>query len=141
MKKSAKKVFSIILVICILSTGMGAFASSVQPASVNSVMWTHIDTMSAGLTIGTLGYATGTVSLELSNTTDTGTLYMYLQRYVSGSWTNVTSWSVSGTNFISESGGYYVTSGYSYRIHAIGYVFTNGTLVETATQDSTTVSY
>jgi len=132
MRKTSKRILSIIMVICILTAGMGAFAS---------VQWTHIDALGAGLTIGALGYTTCTATVEISNSTDTGTLYMYLQRYVNGSWTNVTSWSTSGTVDLSLGGHYYVTSGYSYRVHAIAYIFTSGTLVETATQDSNSVYY
>lgn len=141
MKKSAKKILSIVLVICILSTGLGAFAATNQTMQPYSVMYTHIDALGAGLSMGALGYATCISSLEITNSTDTGTLYMFLQRYVSGSWTNITSWSVSGTPNLNQTGHYYVTSGYSYRVHAIAYIYTNGTLVETATQDSSSVYY
>jgi len=132
MKKASRRILSIILVICILTTCAGAFAS---------VEWSHIDALSAGLTIGTLGYTSDSATLEISNSTDAGTLYMYLQRYVNGSWSNVTSWSTSGTVNLSLAGHYYVTSGYTYRVHVIAYIFTSGTLVETATQDSFTVYY
>lgn len=141
MKKTATRILSIALIICILTTGIGAFAAEEQTASLKSVMWTHVDALGAGLSIGALGYTTCTSSLEITNSADTGTLYMYLQRYVSGSWVNVTSWSVSGSPNLNQTGHYYVTSGYSYRVHAIAYIYTNGTLDETATQDSNTVYY
>lgn len=132
MKKISRRILCVFLVVCLLTASSAAFAK---------VEWTHIDGLGAGLTIGTLGYATCTATVEISNSTDTGTLYMYLQRYVNGSWTNVTYWSTSGTVDVSLGGHYYVTSGYSYRVHAIAYIFTSGTLVETATQDSNSVYY
>lgn len=141
MKKASKRILSIILVICIITAGTGAFALDQPSSSSYSVMWTHTDALSAGLTINTSGYTSCSATLEISNSTDTGTLKMYLQRYVDGSWSNVTSWSTSGTVNLSLAGHNYVTSGYSYRVHAIAYIYTSGTLVETATQDSYTVYY
>jgi len=141
MKKTAKKVLSAVLVVCLLIAGVGAYASESSVASLYSIMWTHINALGAGLSIGTWGYSTCSASLELTNSSDTSTMYMYLQRYVNGSWTYVTSWSTSGSEDLSLAENYYVTSGYYYRVHVIAHVYTSGTLVETATQDSNSVYY
>ena len=141
MKKSMRRIISTVLAACILTIGTGALAAEAQISSPNSVMWTHTDFISAGLTIGNLGYATCSSSLEITNSTDTGTLYMKLQRYSNGTWNDVYTWSTSGYDCLTLGGNYYVTSGYQYRVHAIGYVFTGGTLEEITTQDSKQVYY
>jgi len=138
MNKTTKRIFSIILVACILTTGMGAFALEKQTVSP---MWTTINALTAGITVGALGYAACSASVEITSSSNTATLYMYLQRYVSGSWTNVYSWNASGSGDVNIGSHYYLTSGYYYRVHAIAYIFNSGTLLETATQDSTSVYY
>lgn len=142
MKKTSKKLFSIILVICILTMGIGAYATENANQGDYSIMWSNIDALGAGLSINSSGYATCTSSLELSYSADNGTLYMYLQRVVNGTWTNVNTWSTSGSVYVSQAGHYYVTSGYYYRVHAVAYIYNSqGTLKEIATQDSDTVYY
>lgn len=139
MKKATKRIFSVILVICILTTGLGALAQENVPQIVPFAMGSHICAIGAGLTITSSGFATCTSSLELMNTTDTATTYMYLQRLVNGSWTNVDSWSISGSIYIAQEASEYVMLTNYYRVHVIAYVFSAGTLVEIATQDSYTV--
>jgi len=141
MKKSMRRIVGTLLAVCILTSGMGAFAAEERSSNPVSVMWTHTDFISAGLTIGKLGYATCSASLEITNSTDTGTLYMKLQRYSNGTWNDVYTWNTSGSNRLVLGENYYVTSGYTYRVHAIGYVYTGGTLMETTTQDSQQVYY
>lgn len=143
MKKTVRDLLSIILVICLLTSSVGAYASeNTLQDGIYSPMWSNVDALGAGLTITSMGYATCTTSLEITNSGDTGTLYMYLQRYANGSWTDVTSWSTSGSFYVSQTGHYYVSSGYYYRVHAIAYIFSSsGTLKEIATQDSSTVYY
>lgn len=132
MKNTSQRILCILLVICLLTASSAAFAK---------VEWTRIDALGAGLTIGVLGYSTCSSYIELTNSTDTGTLYMNLQKYVNGYWTNVYTWSTSGTDNFSLVQNYYVTSGYYYRVHVIAYVYSSGTLMETATQDSNSVFY
>ncbi len=141
MKRTAKKVLSIILVISMLTAGYGAFAQENSPQIVQSAMGDSISCIGAGLTIGNLGYATCTSSLEFTYSSDTGTTYMYLQRLENGCWTNVDSWTNSGSIFISQTAHAYVASGY-YRVHVVGFVYSSGgTLKDSATQDSNTVYY
>ncbi|PKM72875.1 MAG: hypothetical protein CVU91_07565 [Firmicutes bacterium HGW-Firmicutes-16] len=142
MKKSAKKILSIILVICILTTGFSALALENSPRIVQSTMSSsRISAIGAGLTISSSGYATCTSSLEFAYYSDTGTTYMYLQRMVDGYWTNVYSWTNSGSLFISQTAHDYVASGNYYRVHVVALVYTSGSLVDTASQDSNTVYY
>ena len=142
MKRKVRAVYSLILVICILSSSLGAFAAENDVQGEYSMRWSNIDAIGAGLTINSTGYSTCTTSLEITNSGDSGTLYMYLQRYANGSWTDVTSWSTSGSTYLSQTGHYYVSSGYNYRVHAIAYIFnSSGTLKEIGTQDSSTVYY
>lgn len=141
MRKNTKKVLSIILVIGILSTGCGAFAQENSPQIVQAAMGDSISAIAAGLTINTSGYATCTSALEFTYTSDTGTTYMYLQRLENGRWTNVDSWTNSGSIFISQTANAYVLPGY-YRVHVVAFVYSSGgTLKDSATQDSNTVQY
>lgn len=140
--KASRRLISILLVACLLTVGVGAFAAEPLPQGVITPMWKNIDALGAGLTFGALGRANCSGSLELSNTNDTGTLYMYLQRVVNGSWEDVTSWSTSGSIYVSLGKSFYVTSGYNYRVHVVAYVYnSSGQLIEAGTQESYTVYY
>lgn len=140
--KTARKLISVLLVVCILTAGMGAFAAGPVPQGGITPMWTNIDALGAGLTFGALGKANCSASLELSNTSDTGTLYMYLQRIVNGKWEDVYSWSTSGSIYVSLEKTFYVTSGYNYRVHVVGYVYSSsGQFKEVGSQESLTVYY
>lgn len=142
MKKTTKKALSIVFVLCIFASGAGAFAVGNVPQSDVTPMWSNINALGAGLTINSMGKATCSASLELTNQSDTGTLYMYLQRAVDGKWTDVKSWSTSGSIYVSMAQQYYVTSGYYYRVHVVAYIYNSqGTLKEIATQESDTVYY
>jgi hypothetical protein len=69
-------------------------------------------------------------------------LTITLQRYTSSGWTNVKSWSTSGTREAELDKSYYVTSGYSYRTKAVATLYTSsGSYVEQITAYSKTVSY
>lgn len=141
MRKNAKKALSIILVISILTAGYGSYAKENSPQIVQSSMGDSISAIAAGLTINTMGYATCTSALEFTYTSDTGTTYMYLQHLENGYWTNVDSWTNSGSIFISQTAHAYVPSGY-YRVHVVAFVYSSGgTLKDSATQDSNTVLY
>ncbi|MGI5985800.1 MAG: hypothetical protein ACOX7O_08130 [Oscillospiraceae bacterium] len=140
--KTTRKLISILLVACMLTTGAGAYASGPLPQGDYTPMWSNINALGAGLTINSMGKATCSASLELTNQSDTGTLYMYLQRAVDGKWTDVKSWSTSGSLYVSMAQQYYVTSGYYYRVHVVAYIYNSqGTLKEIATQESDTVYY
>lgn len=141
MRNATRATLSVILVVCILASSLGAFALENSPRIVQSSMGSHIDSIGAGLTITTSGYTTCTSSLELSNTTDTGTTYMYLQRMVNSVWTNYDSWTCSGSIFFAQTSHDYVPAGYYYRVHVVANVYASGTLVDTATQNSNTVYY
>lgn len=140
--KTARKLISVLLVVCILTAGVGAFAAGAAPQGGVALRWQNIDALGAGLTFGTLGKANCTGSLELSNMDDTGTLYMYLQRAVNGQWEDVYSWSTSGSIYVSLGKTFYVTSGYYYRVHVVGYVYSSsGQFKEVGSQESLTVYY
>lgn len=44
---------------------------------------------------------------------------MYLEKYVSGNWTNITSWSLKGTGNVSVSKSYQGSSGTKYRVRVV----------------------
>ncbi len=77
-----------------------------------------------------------------STATSSYTVYltMTLQRSSGSGWTNVTSWSTSGTGSAKLNKSYYVTSSYSYRTKAVATIYTSsGKYVEQATTYSCTV--
>ena len=80
---------------------------------------------------------------EVTKSTDTVDLTMELQRSRDDtSWDTVKTWDTSGSGTIYLDKDWYVTSGYSYRVHVTAEVYSsNGTLVETAPTDSLTTSY
>lgn len=141
MKKQITRFLSILLAITIVYSCSLAFAASdigkKDPSDDITVRWTNTDAIAAGLSINNRGKATCGFDVELTNSTDTGTVYMYLQRLKDGTWTSIKSWSASGSDNFYGSEYYYVTSGYSYRVHIALYVYnSSGNFVEYAQQDS-----
>lgn len=141
MKKTLKKTLCIIFVLCILTSSLGAMAQDARAPSIQAIQASRINAIGAGLTITSSGYATCTSSLEMTYSSDTATLYMFLQRLVGGTWETVNSWTTSGSFYIAQTGYFYVTKGYTYRVRSVGYVYTNGTLVDTDSINSYTVIY
>lgn len=69
-------------------------------------------------------------------------IIIWLQRYSSGNWDTIKSWSTrkEGT-FTGLSEGWYVLSGYQYRMVSFGYVYGGGSLLESTTYISQPVIY
>jgi len=70
------------------------------------------------------------------------TVEAYLQQYKNGSWTTIKSWSntESGTD-AGVAGEYYVAHGYQYRFVSRGYVYKSGSLVESTSYTSDSITY
>lgn len=128
MKRHTKRIISIVLLVCIFTTCM---------VGVASARWSHTNYLSAGLSFGDLGKAHCSSYIEMTNFDETATIHMYLQRVVNGVWTNVKSWTLTGSDCFGQSEYYYCTSGYYYRTHVAAYIYdSTGNCVEVSTQNS-----
>lgn len=142
MKKHAtKRCLSVLLSVIIVYSCSFAFAADATSLSDATnpvtVQWANVDCIAAGLSISTSGKATCAFNIELSNSTDTATVYMYLQRLDDGNWTNVSSWAKTGSGDFSGSNYCYVASGYYYRNHVAAYVYdSSGNFVEYVSKNS-----
>lgn len=105
--------------------------------------YTRIAAFDVRLTISSSGYAECFSRVKSATSTDTIDLTMELQRSTDGeSWDTIKSWDTSDSGAAHLDKGWYVSSGYSYRVHAIAEVNTSsGTLAETAPADSLVINY
>lgn len=91
--------------------------SSVNPVSAADD-WAGFSNVYIGLSFGTLGEATFYTTVTPSVGTYYSTITMKLQRYSGGSWHTLTSGTNGDTGTNAYSRGYYVTKGYTYRVHS-----------------------
>ena len=81
-------------------------------------MWDNISDISPRISSsGTTLYPEVYIGAKSSTASISGT--MYLEKYSSGRWTNVTSWSFKGTSSVSVSKSYNGTSGTTYRTRVV----------------------
>ncbi len=134
---------SVVMVLLIsLSFGTPVLAS-VAPQGTIVPCYSYISTIGSGLSINSGGYSTcsGFINIYVNYSS---TITITLQRSSNGSsWTNIKSWSQSfsttGLNSIEK--GYYVESGYFYRVLTTAQVKNGNTVLETATCYSAVKSY
>jgi len=105
---------------------------SIQPRFIK------ITRLSTDFSVSSSGYADCYSSVTLDNTSDTAELTMELQRSTNKSdWETIKDWTASGKCVVTLDKGWYVVSGYYYRIHITADVYsTSGSLVDSATKDS-----
>jgi hypothetical protein len=102
--------------------------------STISPFWTSISDISPRISAeGSTLYPE--VYIEAISSTGTISGTMYLEKYVSGSWTNVTSWGISGTGSAFLSKTYQGTSGTKYRVRVV--VTVNGEKAEVLSKTCT----
>lgn len=103
--------------------------------------FTYIAIFQTGFNISSTGKATVDVYLTAHDVTSV-TVEAYLQQYKNGSWTTIKSWSntESGTD-AGVAGEYYVAHGYQYRFVSRGYVYKSGSLVESTSYTSDSITY
>lgn len=163
MKKRSTKITAICLTAaCLLpaTTGMWASAAELPPATAQvqsqagvltetaesreliNPRFKYITRISSGLSISKNGYADCTGSYTI-NEEYPGTTTMTLQRYADGQWSDVKEWSEdypdSGVKMLNK--GYYVTSGYRYRMITTVEIKSGSTVVERESCDSPTKEY
>ena len=131
---------SALLVVCMLASSAAAAvpeeSETVQPYYVG------ISTFVVDFSI-TGGTANCYASVSISNDSNSGKLFMHLQRSSDGvNWSNLVNWSESGSGFIYLDKDRTVNSGYYYRIHCSANVYdANGALLGINTKTSSTVYY
>lgn len=93
--------------------------------------WTNISDVFPYISAtGTTLYPEVYIEAKSSSSPITGT--MYLEKYSSGRWTNVTSWNIKGTGSVTLSKSYIGTSGVTYRTRVV--VTVNGETVNIASE-------
>lgn len=140
LNANAKRFLSFILVFSLFLPA--AFAVDMNENEIQP-RYTILRNFVADLDIGSSGLASVYSSVDAQNDVYTLSLEMELQRSTNGrTWSGVKSWSASQTGHISLDKTIYVSSGYSYRIHATATISnSSGRVVETATTDSSTIRY
>ena len=94
-----------------------SFLSISTPVSAAD-SWPGFDSVYIGLSFGTLGRASFYTTVTPSNGKYYSKITMKLQRYSGGSWKTLTSGTDSDTGLNAYSRAYYVTKGYTYRVHS-----------------------
>lgn len=133
-------ILCIAVVLCLLISMAYATTpveNQVQPHFIRIV---HLST---DFSISASGYADCYGRVELDNLTDSAELTVELQRSSNkSSWETIKDWSASGKCAVELNKGWYVASGYYYRIHITAKVYTSsGSLAETASNDSVIARY
>lgn len=80
--------------------------------------WAGFEDVTIGLSFGTLGRANFYTTVIPSVGSYYSTITMKLQRYSGGSWHTLASGTNSDTGTNAFSSSYYVTKGYTYRVHS-----------------------
>ena len=141
-----KKIISVVLIFVVLAAGtvsVSAVDSEPVAADVISLKFIGITLLTASLSIDSWGCATCSGKVIPSSSTYTSYLTVCLQKYVSGNWTTIRTWSSSnaGLSGVNISGYYYVPSGI-YRACSIARIYSSsGTFVDSATVYSAMKKY
>lgn len=111
MKKSFKflTVFSLLFVLTFSSI----------PVSAASNDWAGFQDVTIGLSFNKWGKAVFYTTLIPSKNSYYSTINMKLQRYSGGKWNTLTSGTFGDSGVNAYSRGYYVTKGYTYRVHSV----------------------
>lgn len=126
-----KRMFSFALVIVMISAAV--IPTNAATDDQISPYYTYVGSVYANLSLDeTLGVATCTGRVTAKSVAPVKVI-VYLQMYKNGTWTNLTSWTSTGTTVTSATGKYAVARGYMYRTYVIGYVYnSDGLPVESA---------
>lgn len=139
MKKNLlKRTATMLLVLCLLASLGLAYAVDTSDHAVARAGYTYAR---AELSISSTGEADCYGQLRLlTNYTASGTLT--LQKKDGDSWTELKTWSASGSGSVSCEKTWYVTSGNTYRVeYSMDIYNASGTYVDTATAYSSIVNY
>lgn len=114
MKKFGK------LIICSLLAVSFLLSPTTASAADN---WPGFQDVTIGLSFGTLGKASYYTTVIPSKGSYYCKINMKLQRYYSGSWHTVTNGTYSRTGATMYGCEYYVTKGYTYRVHSVATIY------------------
>ncbi|MFV0496860.1 MAG: hypothetical protein ACK5L0_01645 [Candidatus Fimivivens sp.] len=125
VKKIGTKIAVLLILIGAMSTQVFAFEKTPQQAQdslwdngIVTPYWTNItDIFPAISSSGQTLYPEAYIEAKSSSAKITGT--MYLEKYSSGRWTRVASWSISGTGYASISKSHTGTAGTEYRTRVV----------------------
>lgn len=126
LKKIAAKTMMVILVMVLLACPAYAVKNPMNEPQNSyglgvSPRWVNIKNISPYISAsGNTLYPEADISAKSSTAKITGT--MYLEKYASGKWSSVTSWSISGTGSAAASGSYTGTTGVKYRTRVVAKV-------------------
>ena len=143
--KRARTILSLLLIIAILS-GIGSIFAvdyDTPEEPIEPEEYQHILGFSTGFTVGSGGKSTSVGILQSRYSTDKIYMTVTLQKKpTSGSWSYVTSWSGSGTGYLSMVKNYYVVPGYNYRcVVRVSVYSSSGTYIEGDASYSNVVYY
>ena len=124
MKRKRGKMIAVTLIMLVLMSGFAHGESTIKNIPKEVIkqnitpFWAKFDNIFPYLSAeGTTLYPEITVEAKVSSDRISGT--MYLEKYSSRGWTNVTSWSFSGTGEIDVFKSYRGTRGAEYRVRAV----------------------
>lgn len=128
------------LILCLMISMAYAAAPAEDPVQPQFIKIVHLIT---DFTVSSSGYADCYSKVTLDNSSDTAELKMELQRSTDEKdWETIKDWSTSSKYSAKLDKGWYVLSGYYYRIHITANVYSSsGSLVDSATKDSDSVRY
>ncbi|ADY54476.1 hypothetical protein Sgly_0105 [Syntrophobotulus glycolicus DSM 8271] len=136
-----KRIVTMVLALLLaLAACVPAFANSqipVNDVNVNGqqqINYVYLSSIGSGLSIKN-GYATCSGYLNLLENYNSSITIRLQRSTISSGWADVKSWSssFSGVGSHSLEKGYYVSSGYTYRVMTIAQVKSGSTVLETAT--------
>lgn len=119
------RTLSLIALVLILTSLLAIPATAAETPTV-SPRYVNIALFAASINVNDSGKASCHSYVETANSSYTIYLNNTLQRYKDGYWSNVKTWSTSGTGDAELDKSWYVTSGYYYRTAATATVYTSG---------------
>jgi len=130
LKKSHLRFLGLIL-LSVLVISATAFASTLR-----ALRWSHLIAMSGNMSVNDSGIATITAECRADYmTVDQVKLKCELQQ-LDNSWKTIKTWTeTANKNSIIYEKEYAIYKNYSYRLKITSYVYSNGTLLETATEN------
>ena len=144
--KTTKMVIWTVLCYILIANLLVPAALATQPAQLSEISKTpryaRIIIYEVSLTISPAGLTDCYSRVRLADSTDTATITIELQQKNGSTWSNLKSWSISGSDVVSIDKERYVSPGYTYRVYSTVQVYnSSGKLMETATLTSKTADY
>lgn len=104
------------IILCSLGASL-FFMSSSNTSAADT--WPGFEDVTVGMTFGKLGKASFYTTVIPSNGKYYSKINMKLQRYSNGSWHTLSNGTFGDTGLNAYSRSYYVSKGYTYRVHSV----------------------